>query len=251
MYIYCSKNGLAAVNKKVGCTLVTRAPKWNVILYNDKTKVYYSATLKEWMGEAEHKAQAKDKVQPKKDNSVPPRKVGSGSIAGIRAVQYIVNNPDAFPDAKRTELWMSNDMEVPNQLTQILGRAYGVNLGNISGFPLRFSYIDFKGKRTVLLNTLKTQAQVIPSVSFNYPAHYKRVENELLVVMDENNKETLNSFLNDPASQREITRLLDSENITVNTKSVRTKTASSNKKLNTSDAELQKYMDLFKSLQQK
>src|SRR5690348_5191195 len=45
MYLYVSPSGFKFVNPKAGVNFVTRSPNWDVVMYNDKTKVCYSATL--------------------------------------------------------------------------------------------------------------------------------------------------------------------------------------------------------------
>ena len=49
VWMFCAA-GMAAVNKENGLHAVTKAPQWNVVMYNDKTKVYFLSPLSEWKG---------------------------------------------------------------------------------------------------------------------------------------------------------------------------------------------------------
>lgn len=39
-YVYISASGLKCVNPKAGFAMVTRAPDWNIVMFNDKTRVF-------------------------------------------------------------------------------------------------------------------------------------------------------------------------------------------------------------------
>lgn len=198
-YVYLSKNGLAAVNKKIGATLVTKAPNWNVILYNDKTKVYYLSTLAEWKGsfQTPNSKANRFKQAAKKAVATPPRKGKTANIAGLMATQYITDSPLQGSGAKRAEFWVTRDIEVAPQLTEILARTYGYGLNDVHGMPLRVAYIDETGKRIPVFDTLKAQQQVIPTESFTYPPSYTQVDNEVAVFMDEKGRKAMANIMDD------------------------------------------------------
>jgi hypothetical protein len=198
-YVYLSKNGLAAVNKKIGATLVTRAPQWNVVLYNDKTKVYYLSTLSQWKGsfQSPNAKTNRFKQAAKKAVSTPPRKGKTAPIAGLMATQYITESPLQGSGAKRAEFWVTRDIEVAPQLTEILAKTYGYGLNDVHGMPLRVAYIDETGKRIPVFDTLKAQQQIIPTESFTYPPTYTQVDNEVAVFMDEKGRKAMANIMDD------------------------------------------------------
>ena len=213
-HVYLSSAGMAAVNKKMGCTLVTKAPTWNVVMYNDKTKVYFLSPLSEWKG-ASIKASAsgtKGKNQAYKTMLVEkkPKKLKEGTILGHKASQYLTDNL-ASTGLKKVEFWVTPDVQAPPELKQVFSKIYGVGLSSMAGLPLKVSYIDENGKRTPVFTTIKIDAQLIPLSSFTYPASYKRVDSEIAVLMDEKGREAMASIMDDIGDGGEdVNSLLDS-----------------------------------------
>lgn len=209
--VYLSGGGMAAVNEKMGCTLVTKAPQWNVVMYNDKTKVYFLSTLNDWKG-ASIKANSSKKSTQYKSILVEkkPKKLKDGTILGHKATQYLTDNL-ASTGLKKVEFWMTPDVQAPPELKQIFSKIYGVGLTSMSGLPLKVSYIDENGKRTPVFETQKIVEQTIPLQNFTYPASYKRVDSEIAVLMDEKGREAMASIMDDIGEgEEDVNSLLDS-----------------------------------------
>lgn len=210
--VYLSPAGMAAVNKKMGCTLVTKAPQWNVVMYNDKTKVYFLSPLSEWKGASIKASQGKaGKQQAYKAMLVEkkPKKLKDGTILGHKASQYLTDNL-ASTGLKKVEFWVTPDVQAPPELKQVFSKIYGVGLSSMSGLPLKVSYIDENGKRTPVFETKKIDPQIIPLQSFTYPASYKRVDSEIAVLMDEKGREAMASIMDDIGEgEDEVSSLLD------------------------------------------
>lgn len=215
--VYLSSAGMAAVNKKMGCTLVTKAPQWNVVMYNDKTKVYFLSPLSEWKGATLKNATTKvgkEKQQAYKSMLVEkkPKKLKDGKILGHKASQYLTDNL-ASTGLKKVEFWVTPDVQAPPELKQVFSKIYGVGLSSMSGLPLRVSYIDENGKRTPVFTTTKIDSQQIPLSSFTYPSSYKRVDSEIAVLMDEKGREAMASIMDDIGDGQggdDVSSLLDS-----------------------------------------
>lgn len=211
--VYLSPAGMAAVNKKMGCTLVTKAPQWNVVMYNDKTKVYFLSPLSEWKGASIKASQGKTgKQQAYKAMLVEkkPKKLKEGTILGHKASQYLTDNL-ASTGLKKVEFWVTPDVQAPPELKQVFSKIYGVGLSSMAGLPLKVSYIDENGKRTPVFETKKIDPQIIPLQSFTYPASYKRVDSEIAVLMDEKGREAMASIMDDIGEgEDDVSSLLDS-----------------------------------------
>ena len=52
-YVYISPNGLKCVNPKAGFAMVTCAPDWNIVMFNDKTRVFFATTLERYKRDLE------------------------------------------------------------------------------------------------------------------------------------------------------------------------------------------------------
>ncbi|MBX9686856.1 MAG: hypothetical protein K2X27_09155 [Candidatus Obscuribacterales bacterium] len=203
--VYLSSAGMAAVNKKMGCTLVTKAPQWNVVMYNDKTKVYFLSPLSEWKGASiksatgsSKSASAASKQAAYKSMLVEkkPKKLKDDKILGHRASQYLTDNL-ASTGLKKVEFWVTPDVQAPPELKQVFSKIYGVGLTSMSGLPLKVSYIDENGKRTPVFTTTKIEDKAIPLSNFTYPSSYKRVDSEIAVLMDEKGREAMASIMDD------------------------------------------------------
>lgn len=209
-HVYLTQSGLQAVNPEMGVTMVTKAPQWNLALYNSKTKVYYLSTVKDW--EMHFQRSPKYKNRTKFVSKTTARRGGQGVIAGFRATQYFVDAP-INGGARQAEVWVATDVPIPMELSQLLGKLYGSSLGNLAAMPLRFSYIDESGKKTTVMNTTQGRQEGIPIANFSYPTHFKRVDNELAVFVDEKDRQTMAGILDDlddPDSQQELNSLLGS-----------------------------------------
>lgn len=202
--VYLTSGGMAAVNEKLNCTLVTRAPQWNVVMYNNKTKVYFMAPLSEWNGMS-IKGQSNNFNQTYgRAQSVlverPPKKIKDGKILGYKASEYLTDNL-ASTGLKKVEFWITPEIQAPSQLKHMFSKIYGVGLSKMTGLPLEVSYIDENGKRTPVFTTRKVAAAQIRLQSFIFPSSYKRVDSEIAVLMDEKGREAMASIMDDLGEQ--------------------------------------------------
>lgn len=208
--VYLAQQGLQAVNAEMGVTIVTKAPQWNLAVYNTKTKVYYLSTVKDW--QVHFQQNPKYRNRAKFVSKQAARKGTSAMIAGMRATQYFVDAP-INGGARQAEVWVASDVHIPQELSQLFEKMYGSSLGNLGSMPLRFSYIDESGKKTMVMNTLQGRPETIQMASFNYPTHFKRVDSEIAVFVDEKDRKTMAGILDDlddPDSQQELNSLLGS-----------------------------------------
>lgn len=203
-HVYLTESGQMSINDAMGVTMVTKAPLWNLALYNSKTKVYYLWTMNDWQMHSQQNPKYKNRT---KYVSKPAGRRGSqGIIAGMRATQYFVDAP-INGGARQAEVWVADDVRIPPELSLHNERIYDSSLGGNGAFPLRFSYIDESGKKTMVMNTIAGRQEVIPMASFNYPTHFKRVDNELAVFLDDKDRKIMADILDDD-DDPELTSLL-------------------------------------------
>ena len=199
--VYLAENGMLSTNRLMSTTMVTAAPNWDVIMYNDKTKVYFQAPLTDWKGA---QGSLKNSLKARKaltqqhahliDN--PPKKIGDEIICGHRASIYRTDNL-VTTGLKKVEFSVCDDIEVPAQLRQVFGKIYGVGLSKMKGIPLKIAYIDENGTRSPVFTTISVTNKEIPMNYFMCPPNYQRVENEIAVLMDEKGREKMDSIMND------------------------------------------------------
>lgn len=210
--VYLSPTGMANVNDKMGCTLVTAAPDWNVVMYNDKTRVYFGSPMSEWNGASLKNASAKTASEKQQLYQAMlmekrPKKLKEGVILGHRAGQYLTDNL-ASTGLKKVEFWVTDDIQAPAELKQVFSKIYGVGLSTMAGLPLRVSYIDENGKRTPVFDTTSAEISEVPSGMFGFPKSYKKVDSEISVLMDKKGQEAMAQINSENKDSPELDELL-------------------------------------------
>lgn len=199
LYLYVTANGIALVFPKTGAKIVLHAPNWKVVMYNDKSKVYYIESMEEVSNldsrGNKHGHGASALARHASANTI--RKGKEMMIANMHATQYLIHTmSDSGP--KLAETWITQDFMPPPQLIELLGKLFRIETQNFpKGMPLKVKLSDDAGKRDLIFDTLKCEAQNIKSASFNYPPGYKRVDNEIAVLVDEASRKKMESILED------------------------------------------------------
>lgn len=196
-YVYISPNGLKLVSPKQGVNIVTSAPEWNVALYNDKTRMYYSTSFAKWMQDLDRKLAGRGQDMSQRKWT----KAGSHNVAGLQATQYVVEGGTSQMAAKHSagirhaDCWISDDIAVPPQISQMLAKVYG--LPDTRTFPLKVSTVSTSGTLTNMLDTYRTQVCPIPSHYFGLPQGYRRADSEAEVMVDDETRQILNDLASD------------------------------------------------------
>jgi hypothetical protein len=199
LYLYVTQNGIALVFPKTGAKIVLHSPNWQVVMYNDKSKVYYVESMEEVSmldGKSGRRTRGAQALARRASaNSI--RKGKTQVIAGKNATQYLIHTmSDSGP--KLAETWISTDINPPKQLIELLGKLFRIDTANFpKGMPLRVKLSDDAGKRDLIFDTLKCENQMIKTASFTYPTTYKRVDNEIAVLVDEKSRKKMESILED------------------------------------------------------
>lgn len=198
-YIYISGTGLKLVSPARGINIVTCAPDWNVALYNDKTRMYYSTTFDKWMADLDRKTAGNGQDMSDRNWA----KTGSTQVAGLVATKYTMNGGGP-PGGKRATIrhadcWISNDIAVPGRISKMLAKAYG--LPDTHMFPLKVSYVNNSGSLSSMLDTYYTKTCPIPANYFGLPQGYRRGESEADVMIDDETKQILNDLASDQPSR--------------------------------------------------
>ncbi len=200
------------------CTLATKAPEWNVVMYNDKTKAYFVSPLAEWKGaQSSLKNSAKTRQAYSRATTSliekPPHKVRDELILGHKTSLYLTDNL-VTTGLKKVEFSITPEIEAPPQLQQVFGKIYGVGLTKLKGLPLKVSYIDENGKRSPVFETRRISKKEIPINYFSVPPNYRRVDSEIAVLMDQKGRETMAAIMDDPGEGgegEELDTLLDED----------------------------------------
>lgn len=198
-YVYLSPSGLKCVNPQEGLGLMIRAPNWIVVLFNDKTKLYYQTTIDKWKRDL---AQRGINTQDVSMNGWVRKQ--TKSIAGLKATQYVSKADDLSiqrmmakrgkrgTSIKSAEYWVSEDIAVPPKLANMLQAAYG--LPSTHSVPLRLSYVNRDGNSQLLLETYRAQTTSIPQGYFNLAAVYRPARTEAEVIINAETRQMINDL---------------------------------------------------------
>jgi hypothetical protein len=198
-YVYISPSGLKLVSPSKGINIVTSAPEWNVALYNDKNKSFYSTSYGKWMQDLDRKLAGRG--QDMSDRKWT--KAGSTKVAGQNATQYVTNGSPRMAKSasiRHADCWISEDIAVPGHIAQMLAKVYG--LPDTRTFPLKVSYVTTNGSLSPMLDTLSTQTCPFPPHYFGLPQGYKRAESEAEVMIDDETRQILNDLAGDQPTRQ-------------------------------------------------
>lgn len=198
-YVYISPSGLKLVSPAKGINIVTSAPDWNVALYNDKNKSFYSTSFNKWMQDLDRKLAGRG--QDMSDRKWT--KSGSTKVAGQNATQYVTNGSPRMAKSasiRHADCWISEDIAVPAHIAQMLAKVYG--LPDTRTFPLKVSYVSNNGSLSSMLDTLSTQSCPFPPHYFGLPQGYKRAESEADVMIDDETRQILNDLAGDQPTRQ-------------------------------------------------
>jgi hypothetical protein len=196
-YIYISPSGLKCVNPRAGFAMVSKAPDWNIIMYNDKTRVYYQTTLDNYKRQLASRGLTADLANRQWSRGQ------TNNIAGLRATQYVMrgggkishqgaNGKIRTSTVSAADYWVSDDITVPPRLGDLLSSAYG--LPTTQNVPLRLEMTDAKGPKRMLETYRMQVLATIPSNYFECPGGYKAVQSDAEVMMNDEQKQMIDDM---------------------------------------------------------
>jgi hypothetical protein len=189
-YVYISPSGVKIQNAQQGVGTIVRAPSWDVLFFNDKTRVYFPMSYQAWKGKLASKGG--------KFPHAGWAQGRTGSIMGLRATQYNMKNtgtPRSANEWVSAEYWVANDIKVNPKLSELLSTAYGTP--DNPCVPLRLTYKTASGKSGTSLDTYREQATSIPTSYFNGPTGYQLAKSEVEVMMTHEQGQIMNDIAKD------------------------------------------------------
>lgn len=195
-YLYISPNGLKCVNPKAGFAMVSAAPDWNIVMFNDKTRCYFATTLDSYKRTLAQRGLTSDLANRQWARGQ------TNNIGGMRATQFVMrggagitrmgaNGKAHRSSVSAADYWVSDEITVPPRLGDLLASAYG--LPTTQYVPLRLEYTDAKGPKR-MLETYRMQATAIPQTYFQCPGGYKLVQSDAEVMMNDEQKQMIDDM---------------------------------------------------------
>ncbi len=193
--IQVSKDGIRIDSKKLGITIVSHAPDWSVVAFNERSKSYYEATLEEW------KRRVASRTGGGKQNVRQDiKQTGKAKIKGQDVKIYRWTDVRTRYGKLRstptiTDLYAMQSELVPKQAAAVIASAS--DLPPDFGLPMKITRIlKAEPKPKVVLDTLKCSKGQIARAVFFQPKGFKRVSSEVALLMEGDDGE-MDSLMSD------------------------------------------------------
>lgn len=176
-----SKDGIRIDSKKLGITIVSHAPEWSVIAFNERSKSYYEATLEEWKKRVAQRSGMKHGKQEIK-------LTGTAKIEGQKVKVYRWVDDRTRSGRKKTnpvvtDMYAMQSLLVPKQAAAVIASAS--DLPPDFGLPMRITRAQPGTKKaSMVLDTLKCKEGAIAKTVFFQPKGFKRVSSEVALIME-------------------------------------------------------------------
>lgn len=176
--VWISPEGIKISSQLVSA--IVKAPKYNAVLFNERTKRYFDVPYEDWSGRYK---------QNKRSINGP---LASAKIAGLNSKKYVCP-PGKKNRHKTQEIWTTADLAISRQLTDFVLHNFGLPAG--LGLPLKVvSVYDNKTSRVDMDTVSVKKTSISPSV-FQIPKGFKKVDNEMELLLNTDSSDELDSFL--------------------------------------------------------
>jgi hypothetical protein len=189
-------NALRMKVGKLGLIFIMKAPDWSAYVFNENTKNYVQLPYKEWQKKLVMTQGNKIRDQRGQIKLESHRSGKIAKICKFRAQEYVVERKgDAklgIPTQRMTELWIASDIKAPPQVTEVF--CSQLNVPAAKGIPLK-AFHRTNGRLVSVLETLDVQKKALPASLFEPLKGYKRVKDEVGLMMDESTEDMVNDLL--------------------------------------------------------
>lgn len=175
---------------KLGVAIVTKAPAWNAVMYNESSKKCLEMSYKEWKQKLNMGRLGGMRTKAAQD--VTTTSTGNKQdILGMKAEELKVSKSNG-PRRPATEfsVWVTRQVTPPVQFMELLHNFASIPIDK--GLPLRV--VTKKGKGDVnVFETYKVDRKPIPPSAFDVPKGMKKAQDEMELMVDENDLDFMNS----------------------------------------------------------
>jgi hypothetical protein len=188
---FVSASGCKLIFQKQGYTFLLAAPEWKAVVYNDRSKVYFKTTVKDYIA----KVTRTMTVSGFEDiDSALWVKEKSCLLNGKPAVKYVYRAKKIGAAVKAAECWFSEEITVPPAFSEL---STGLNRTPRNTHMLvrlvHHHRADDIGK--VMIDTTLSKKVVVPADCYSYPKNYRLTDNHMEVVMGNVAKQYIDEIL--------------------------------------------------------
>jgi hypothetical protein len=188
---------------KLGVTVIMKAPKWDMLIYNDSNKNMMETPYETWKTKFLMHRVAKD--NGKKDDLQKEVTKETKIIAGLKTHKVLfkknrgVNN-EYLPVI---EAWVAPEIQPPPQFFTMMN-AMGMKLGSGGGGPMRVITLNYTGNkvttRVSAMECMSAKKIDVPMSVFAARTGYKKVNDEMALMMDEGEQDMMTGAGGEPGS---------------------------------------------------
>jgi hypothetical protein len=191
-----TNNALRMRVGKLGLTVIMKAPDWNAYVFNENTKNFVELPYKVWqekfvLGQESRLRGLKGHL--KLESHTTGR---TAKICKFKAQEYCVDRKgdpkQGTPTQRVTELWIASDIKAPPEITEVF--CSQLNVPAAKGIPLR-AFHRTNGRMVSVLETLDVQKKTLPASYFEPLKNYRRVKDEVGLMMDDSTEDMVNDLL--------------------------------------------------------
>ena len=171
---------------KMGLTMITRAPSWDVTLYNEVNKNCLAMTYSKWQQRFKSTMGRHATNVSYSDLPVEISK-HSEKILGFGTDKYTLKRVNQKTNVTlKTECWVASDVQVPSHFAGILHVLFQAP-ENIKGMPMRVE-IPANGRQVPAIEVYKIQPKTFTGDEFKPLVGYKKVADEMALMLDDNDE---------------------------------------------------------------
>lgn len=184
--VYVGKSGLRALNKTSHTTVLSRAPKWDVVVFNEQTKKYWMDAKEKFflndMSQGFLFASGLPSVQ-----RVPLKPSGKHEIQNGLSCEELVtdaaftasqkalakNKEISEQNAERANMWATSQITAPKESCFVMSRMYGVPY--VGMVPIKMNYWKMSQNDKCVLRTFAAKQEAPPEHWLDLPESGTRV----------------------------------------------------------------------------
>jgi hypothetical protein len=171
---------------RLGLTIISKAPDWTAYVYNENNKNYVEIPKGQWNTRFTLFHTNGIRLKEGKATLTSQKTGKSMKIAGFKANEVKVireARPElGMPKEITTEIWIASEIVPPPPVAQLFCEHLNVPVQR--GIPLRV-FQKAKGKMVSVLDTLSIKRGPIPPDAFEPMKGYKKVKDEMQLIMDD------------------------------------------------------------------
>lgn len=199
-------NALRMKIGRLGLIFTTKGPEWNASVYNEATRNFVEMPYKVWRERFTFSCKTSSGKTGLLDRNGQLQLTSHATgkfekICKFKAAQWVVerkaNQKLGLPQQKLTELWIASDIKAPPEITQIF--CSRLNVPVTKGIPLKAVHLS-NGRMVSVLETLAVEKKLLPASLFEPIKGYRRVKDELALMMDESAEDMVNDLLDSPSA---------------------------------------------------